>query len=69
MLIQDDILGECELVIECDALSSVDSYICSGYSLLLDRELTDSELDNLQDLYSDAIQEYSYSNGYSLNHN
>ncbi len=69
MYITDDVLGKCELEIHYDRFSSVDSYIMAGYSITLDRELTDSELDRLQDEYAGEIQWVSYSEGYSRNHN
>ena len=69
MIIKHIILGECELEIEHGRYSSVDSYLAKGYSLTLDRELTDTELDWLQNEYAGEIQDESYSNGYSPNHN
>ena len=69
MKITDPILGDCELEIEHGQFSSVDSYLGSGFSNTLNRELTDDELDRLQDEYSAEIQDISYSGGYSRNHN
>lgn len=69
MIIKDKVLGECEVVIEHGRLSCVDSFIQAGYSVTLDRELTDDELDRLQDEYAGEVQMESYSNGHSRNHN
>jgi hypothetical protein len=69
MTIHDNILGECELEIDHDSFSCVDSFISSGYSITLDRKLTDAELDQLQTKYEDVIQSNSGENGYSRNHN
>jgi hypothetical protein len=69
MYIKDSILGECELEICHGSLSAVDSFIVTGYSIDLDRELTDNELNRLQNDYEAEIHEYSYTNGFSRNHN
>lgn len=67
--VTDEKLGKCCLDIYCDGFSAVDSYITAGYSETLDRELTDNELDQFQDKYAGEVQEYSYGEGGSLNHN
>lgn len=69
MKIKDQILGECEVEISHGRISSVDSFLESGYSSTLDRELTDEELDRLQGEYEAEIQEISYGGGHSPNHN
>ena len=67
MIIKDKVLGKCELEISIEP-SSVNSFIISGYSLGLDRELTDDELNDLQSNYAGEIEYYSCENG-SINHN
>ena len=69
MTIDHPKFGRCDLTIIHGRISSVDSFIESAYSETLDRELTDTELDLLQDEYSAEVQEYSYSGGFSRNHN
>lgn len=61
--------GEIEVEISHGRESCVDSFITSGYSITLDRELTDDELDYLQDEYAGEIQMESWEGGYSRNHN
>jgi hypothetical protein len=62
------VYGEVDITVSVDVFSAVDSFIQSAFSYKLDRALTDDEMDDLQDEYSDKIQEYSYENG-SRNHN
>jgi len=67
MVIKDKFWG----VVDCDVVieeSAVDSYIRSAYSVTLDRELTEQQIEQLQKDYSGEIQVYSYENG-SRNHN
>ena len=64
MIIKDTTFGEVELEFYVDSFSAVDSFAQSGYSLTLDRELTDSELES----FAEIAQDYAYSHG-SLNHN
>lgn len=61
-------LGKCQLDIEVGH-SAVDSFLYSGQSISLRRDLTEEELDDLQQRFEDAIQEYSYFGGGSRNHN
>jgi hypothetical protein len=68
MIINDKTLGKCEVEIEY-ARSTVDCYIGRGYSLTFDRELTDIELDYLQDHYSGDIQEHAWESGNCRDHN
>lgn len=68
MKLQHHILGTCEVEVNVDPFSSVDSFLESGFSVSLNRDLTDSELDQLQNMYEAEIQEYSWENG-SRNHN
>ena len=67
MIIRDKVLGELELAI-CIEESAVDSYVSHGFSITLDRELTDKELEYIGKKYEGEIQMYSYENG-SINHN
>lgn len=60
MKLYDEVLGECEVEIQHGRHSSVDSFLDSGYSVTLDRELTSDELERLQDEHSDDIQMESY---------
>jgi hypothetical protein len=57
-------LGTIYLEVYVDRFSSVDSYVESGYSETLERDLTEEELE----WYQDAAQDYAYNNG-SSNHN
>lgn len=66
--VKDKLLGECELRIDV-GYSSVDSFIDSGYCHDLGRELTDDEIERFNTDYNDEIQEYSYTEGGSRNHN
>jgi hypothetical protein len=54
--------GKVELTIELDG---VDSFIIDGFSIDLDRELTESEVDQLNDEIADQVQWQSYLNGRS----
>lgn len=67
MRINDKTLGSLDLTI-CIKRSAVDSFAEAGYSETFDRELTDIELDYIQDRYNAEIQEYALENG-SRNHN
>ena len=69
MKLVDTILGECEVEIEHGKLSCVDSFLQSGYSNSLNRDLTDEELDRLQQEHEADIQMASWEGGYSRNHN
>lgn len=60
-------LGTCDLEIEIEP-SSVDSFVKKGFSETLERDLTDDELDEIQESYGGEISAYSYENG-SINHN
>lgn len=51
-------LGECELEVQSGTWSSCDAYVASGYSIDLDRDLTEEECEELTELLSDSIQEY-----------
>ena len=66
--IKDKKLGECEIEVFVPKLSAVDAYALDGYSVTLDRVLTNNELDYVTDRYAGEIQEYAYNNG-SRNHN
>lgn len=68
MKIKDKALGECEVTIN-HGVSVVDSFLESGYSDTLGRELTNDELERLQDEYASEIQAESWEGGYSVNHN
>lgn len=48
--------------------STVDSFVEQGFSETLDRDLTDLELDYINDHYTAEIQEYAWENG-SRSHN
>lgn len=61
--------GTVELEIQHGRTSSVDSFIGAAYSETLDRELTDSEVEELNEEYTGEVQEYSYSEGFCANHN
>lgn len=61
--------GWCYLNLSHGRISCVDTFVESAFSDLLDRALTDKELDYLQEKHSDEIQFYSYSEGYTPNHN
>lgn len=52
-------LGECELEIESVPWSSCDAYVASGYSIDLDRDLTEEECEELTVLLSHELQEYA----------
>jgi len=67
MRIIDNNLGTINVNISIE-YSAVDSYITSAYSVTLGRDLTEKELDLIQDKYADQIQLYSYENG-SRDHN
>lgn len=67
MIIKDQKYGKVECVIDI-GYSAVDSMIEHAYSITLNRELTDKEMDDLQNRYAGEIQMYSYENG-SRNHN
>lgn len=67
MKLKDKTLGDLEVTV-CIKRSAVDSFIEEGHSLTFDRELTDLELDYLNDHYNAEIQEYAYMNG-SSSHN
>ena len=45
------------------AHSAVDSFVESGYSEALDRELTDKELNHINEAFSAEIQQYAWENG------
>lgn len=68
MHVNDPELGKCELEIMVAIQSAVDSFIMSGYSIDLDRPLTERELDDFNEAYIAEIQMYSLENG-SRNHN
>ncbi len=69
MLIKHPVLGECEMSIEHGEISSVDSFFTEGFSVTLDRPLTDTELEILTRDYSAELQEESWAGGHSRNHN
>jgi len=52
--------GKVELTIE---LSGIDSFIIDGYSVDLERELTENEVDKLNDEIADQVQWQAYLNG------
>lgn len=62
LYIKDTAFGEVQLEIDVGR-SAVDSFIQEGFSLTYDRELTEDELEYLQDRYPDEIFEYSMENG------
>lgn len=66
LTVRDKELGECVLDLSIEK-SAVDTFIESGFSLDLDRALTDGELNKLQDYFSQRIFEYSMENG-SVHH-
>ena len=69
MKIKDKVFGECEIThIYVAKSSAIDSYIVSADSITLDRELTDEEVEKLDERHRDIVEEYAYQNG-SLNHN
>jgi hypothetical protein len=67
--IKDDKLGECEVEVSGFQYSIVDAFLESGYSILLARDLTSDELDQLQADNIDWIAEEIYCRGFSSNHN
>lgn len=69
MKLQDKQLGECEVEICHGQMSCVDSFIEKGYSVTLDRELTDEECERLQNEWEAEIQMNSWEGGHSRNHN
>ena len=68
MKITDEVFGVCEFEIHY-ARSTVDCFFESGYSETLDRELTDDELNDLQDKYAGELQMECWESGNCRNHN
>jgi hypothetical protein len=68
MNITDDKLGKCELDI-CYARSTVDCFFESGFSETLDRELTDDELEYMQNKYEGELQMEAWESGECRDHN
>jgi hypothetical protein len=67
--VKDDILGDCIVNVGDFEFSIVDAFLESGYSITLERDLTDAELDRLQADNMDWITFDIYSQGFSRNHN
>jgi hypothetical protein len=67
--VKDEVLGECEVEASGYHESIVDTFLESGYSIDLDRELTNEELDRLQEQNIDWISNEIYCGGHSRNHN
>ena len=59
MQLFDEQLGELEVSVVVDVLYGIDSYIHAGYCVKDFRELTDEELDILNETHRDEIQIYA----------
>jgi hypothetical protein len=71
MKLKDPTLGSLDLSLNYPhhGLSVVDVFIERGWSDDFERELTDLELDYLNEKYSAEIQEEAWTSGRCLNHN
>lgn len=67
MIIKTEKYGTVELILQIEE-SAVDTFIVEAYSDTLG-QLGDDEIDELQQDFAAEIQEYSYSQGGSRNHN
>lgn len=62
MQLNDKKLGTVTCTVEVNR-SAVDSFITMAWSDDLDRELTDEEIDYLNDSYVEEVQYFAYCNG------